>query len=110
MNKENSRARVRLCSCGGCRQDPNGPTAEQHRSINRLVAATDERVRRLLVGFLAEQYGRGGIALLSRITGLDRPTIARGQRELHDDATLPADRIRRRGGGRQRVEVARPGS
>jgi hypothetical protein len=75
-----------------------------------LVAAADERARRLLVGFLAEQHGRGGISLLSRITGLDRNTIARGQRELHDDATFPADRIRQRGGGRKRVEVARPGS
>jgi hypothetical protein len=110
MKKENSGARERLCPCCCCQQDPHGPTAEQHRSINRLVAATDEHSRRLLVGFLAEQHGRGGISLLSRITGLDRDTIARGQRELHGDEAFPPERIRQRGGGRKRVEVARPGS
>jgi hypothetical protein len=110
MNQEHNRAGPRLCSCRRCQQEPNGPTAEQHRSINRLVALADERSRRLLVGFLAEQHGRGGIALLSRITGLDRHTIARGQRELHGAARLPAGRIRQRGAGRKRLEVARPGS
>jgi hypothetical protein len=110
MNQENHWAGPRSCSCRSCRQDPNGATAEHHRSINRLVAATDERSRRLLVGFLAEQHGRGGIALLSRITGLDRHTIARGQRELHGDARCPSGRIRQPGGGRKPVEVAVPGS
>ena len=110
MNKENHEAGVRSCPCRRCRQEPNGPIAVQHRSINRLVAVADERSRRLLVGFLAEQHGRGGISLLSRITGLDRHTIARGQRELHGDEAFPPDRIRQRGAGRKRVEVAVPGS
>jgi hypothetical protein len=110
MNPENHEAGLRSCSCRSCRQDPNGPVAEQHRRINRLVALADERSRRLLVGFLAEQHGRGGIALLSHITGLDRHTIARGQRELHGEARLPPRRIRHPGGGRKPVEVARPGS
>lgn len=109
-HKENNWSGARSCPCRRCRQDPNGPTAEQHRSINRLVALADERSRRLLAGFLAEQHGRGGISLLSRITGLDRNTIARGQRELHGDAPLPPGRIRHRGGGRKPVEVVCPGS
>jgi hypothetical protein len=110
MNKENNGAGLRSCPCRSCQQDPSGLTAEHHRSINRLVALADERSRRLLVGFLAEQHGRGGISLLSRITGLDRHTIARGQRELHGAARLPAGRIRQQGAGRKRVEVAVPGS
>lgn len=110
MNKENNGAGLRFCPCRSCQQAPDGPTAEQHRSINRLVAVADERSRRLLVGFLAEQHGRGGISLLSRITGLDRNTIARGRRELHGDEALPPGRIRQRGGGRKPVEVAVPGS
>jgi hypothetical protein len=110
MKKESQEAGLHSCSCRSCRQDPSGPTAEQHRSINRLVVLADERSRGLLVGFLAEQHGRGGISLLSRITGLDRNTIARGRRELHSDVTPPSGRIRHRGGGRKRVEVAIPGS
>src|SRR5438132_13256305 len=108
MNKENSGAEWRPCPCRSCQEDPNSPTAEQHRSINRLVALADERSRRLLVGFLAEQHGRGGIALLSRITGLDCNTIARGRRELHGVPPLPPGRIRRPGAGRKPVEVALP--
>jgi hypothetical protein len=110
MNKENKGAGLRPCPCRGCQQDPNGPIAGHHRNINRLVALADERSRRLLVGFLAEQHGRGGISLLSCITGLDRNTIARGRRELHGEQPLPPGRIRQRGGGRKPVEVARPGS
>jgi len=109
MNQENTWAVLHTCHCPSCQQQPNGPTAEQHRSINRLVALADERSRRLLVGFLAEQHGRGGISLMSRITGLDRNTIARGVRELHADATLPSGHIRRPGAGRKRVEAAVPG-
>jgi hypothetical protein len=110
MNKEHHWAGPRPCACRSCQRDPNGPPAEEHRSINRLVALADERSRRLLVGFLAEQHGHGGIALLSRITGLDRNTIARGRRELHSDEGLPPDRIRHSGGGRKPVEQTRPGS
>ena len=110
MNKENPGAGWHSCPCRSCQRDPDGPTAERHRSINRLVAVADERSRRLLVGFLAEQHGRGGISLLSRITGMDRNTIARGLLELHSDPPLPPGRIRHRGGGRKPVEVAVPGS
>jgi hypothetical protein len=110
MNKENNETGPRSCPCRRCQQDPHGPIAKQHRNINRLVALADERSRRLLVGFLAEQQGRGGISLLSCITGLDRNTIARGVRELHGEQPLPPGRIRQRGGGRKRVEVAVPGS
>jgi hypothetical protein len=110
MKQETQEPGLHSCPCRSCQREPNSPTAEQHRSINRLVALADERSRRLLVGFLAEQHGRGGIALLSCITGLDRNTIARGVRELHSEQPLPPGRIRRRGGGRKRVEVAVPGS
>jgi len=110
MNKENTWAELPKCQCSHCQQNPNGPIAAQHRSINRLVALADERLRRLLVGFLAQQHGRGGISLMSRITGLDRNTIARGLRELQAEQSLPHKRIRRQGGGRKRVEITVPGS
>jgi hypothetical protein len=83
--------------------------AREHRILNRLIAASDERTRRLLAGFLARQHGRGGIAWLARITGLDRDTVARGRRELRQPFRSPG-RIRRPGAGGQRVEKKAPGS
>ena len=97
------------CRCRSCQETRNGPTAELHRGIQRLVAVTDERSRRLVAGLLAELHGRGGITLLSQITGLDCDTISRGRKELHDDQPLPPERIRRPGGGRKPVEATHPG-
>jgi hypothetical protein len=101
---------IHRCSCRSCCQEPDGALAQEHQAINRLVARADERSRRLLVGFLAQQHGRGGIALLARITGLDRNTIARGRRELYQRDPAPTGRVRRSGGGRKRVEVMSPES
>lgn len=100
---------VHACGCTSCQQHPYSSTARQHAALNRLVAATDERSRRLLVGFLAQQHGRGGVTLLSCITGLSRNTIRRGCRELHRSDLTPPGRVRREGGGRKPVETNSPG-
>jgi hypothetical protein len=104
MAKEYSRRVVPACTCTTCQQHPHSSSAQERRRINRLVAVADERTRRLLVGFLAHQHGRGGIAHLARITGLDANTIARGQRELRHARPTPARRIRRPGAGQPRAE------
>jgi hypothetical protein len=64
----------------------------------------DEKSRRRFVGLLATQHGWGGVRQLSQITGLSRTTILRGQREIERTTRSRRQRIRRRGGGRQRVE------
>jgi hypothetical protein len=91
----------RHCQCSACLEQPDGDAARRHRDINRLVASLDERARRLFVGFLARQHGRGGVSLLSRVTGLSRNTIKSGLAQL---AQPPGDaRIRKKGGGRPSV-------
>ena len=107
-NKKQRRV-VHSCECPTCRQHPSGRVAREHRALNRLIAAADERTRRLIAGFLARQHGRGGISLLARITGLDRNTIARGRRELRQPFRW-SGRVRRPGGGGQRVEKKVRGS
>src|SRR5438552_16139703 len=97
------RQRVHACECSTCQQYPKGRVAREQRVLNRLLAASDERTRRLLAGFLARQHGTGGIALLARITGLDRDTVARGRHELRQPLRA-SGRIRRPGAGGQRVE------
>jgi len=109
LAKRKPRRLVHACECPTCRQYPKGRVAREHRAINRLIAASDERTRRLLAGFLARQHGKGGIALLARITGLDRDTVARGRSELRQPFRL-SRRIRRSGAGGQRVEKKVPGS
>ena len=94
----------------GVSATPYSRTAKDHCILNRLVSATDEQSRRLLVGFLAQQHGRGGIALLARITGLSPHTIRRGWRELWQHDLAPAGRIRRPGAGRKPVEANDPKS
>lgn len=109
LTKRKPRRLVHTCKCPICRQHPQGRVAREHRALNRLIAASDERTRRLLAGFLARQHGKGGISLLARITGLDRDTVARGRRELRQPFR-PSGRIRRPGAGGQRVEKKVPGS
>jgi hypothetical protein len=104
MAQEHSRRVVHACACPTCQQHPHSTWAREHRRINRLVAAADERTRRLLVGFLAHQHGPGGIAHFARVTGLDPNTIARGQRELQRVPPQASHRVRRPGAGRPRAE------
>jgi hypothetical protein len=105
MTKENFQdPRVHPCACPLCQRHPHSALAREHRRLNRLVAAADERTRRLLAGFRAGQHGRGGITLLARITGLDRHTIARGQHELRRGQRSLSRRLRRPGAGRPRAE------
>jgi hypothetical protein len=98
------------CFCPDCCREPDGTVAREHRAINRIIACTDERSRRLVAGLLARLYGHGGITLLARVTGLDRNTIARGRHELDQADALPPGRVRRPGGGPKRVEARSPES
>ena len=95
------------CHCPDCLAHPRGKTARSHRSINRLAAALDEKHRRQFIGLWAAQLGHGGIQWMARVTGLDRDTIARGQRELNRADPTPG-RIRAPGAGRPRVEKKVP--
>jgi hypothetical protein len=91
------------CPCPECQAHPRGRITRVHRRINRLAASLDEKHRRQLVGLWASQFGHGGIQLMAQVTGLDRNTIARGQREL-DLADPAPGRVRVPGGGRPRLE------
>jgi hypothetical protein len=62
----------------------------------------DERGRRLFAAAEVRSAGRGGLALVSKITGLARSTINRGEDDL-DAAPLAKGRVRRTGGGRRSV-------
>jgi hypothetical protein len=95
---------IHRCPCPTCQEHPRSSLAREHRRINVLLAGADERTRRRLAGFLAQQHGRGGVCLLAQVTGLDRNTVARGQRELQRGRPNLSGRLRRPGGGRPCAE------
>ena len=71
----------------------------------------NEKLRRLWAGAEAQALGRGGIAAVSRATGLSRATIGCGLRELPQAGARPAQevRVRRKGGGRKSLTDSDPG-
>jgi len=68
-----------------------------------LAAELDERARRIWAATEAKAAGRGGIALVSRATGISISTITRGLKELEAGGTAGPGRVRRLGGGRRPV-------
>src|SRR5258707_10899604 len=68
----------------------------------------DERGRRLFAAAEVRTAGWGGLAVVSRITGLARSTINRGEDDL-DAEPLPRGQVRRAGGGRRAVSESDPG-
>jgi hypothetical protein len=62
----------------------------------------------LLAGAAARTLGRGGGARMARISGLSRPTVYAGVRQL-DDPPDPRGRVRDPGGGPKRLTKRQPG-
>jgi pterin-4a-carbinolamine dehydratase len=67
----------------------------------------DERGRRLFAAAEVQAAGYGGLAVVSRITGLARSTINRGEDDL-DEGPLPGGRVRRKGGGGRPLSESDP--
>jgi len=71
--------------------------------FEKLAPFLNERTRRLAAAAEAAAIGRGGIARVSRATGVSRRAIASGLDQLKAPDDLAAGRIRRPGGGRKRA-------
>jgi hypothetical protein len=95
---------IRHCQCAICRSDMDHPDKQLHHQINLLVSTLDEQQRRWFVAFEAARIGRGGVSLMSQVTGMDEKTIHRGQVELEKGLDgRPKDRVRLVGGGRHLI-------
>lgn len=70
--------------------------------------ALDERGRRLWAATESLSIGYGGDAVVSDATGISRPTIRAGRRQI-TSGSVDMDRIRRPGAGRPRVGESQPG-
>src|SRR3972149_2883860 len=93
------------CQCNTCKSAPRSAEAKEHQAINQVISLLHEKGRRQFVGLLALQWGRGGLERLSIITGLSRPTIRRGRKEVQrKERPSERNRVRKQGAGRQLVE------
>jgi hypothetical protein len=72
-----------------------------------MLPLLDERQKRLFLANEAISYGRGGISLVSRISGMSRTTITKAVDELNNDDKIDG-KTRRSGGGAKYKEAYYP--
>jgi len=86
---------IPVCQCKLCKSGVDHPERAHHHRLNLLLSRLDERERRWLVALESLRQGDGGQTILWHITGMDRNTIRRGERELMSNlADCPVDGIR----------------
>lgn len=73
---------------------------------NAIKSCLNEKGKRLWCAVEAKNYGYGGISLLSKATGISRPTIQKGIAELKSPTS--ESRVRRVGGGRKKLTNKHP--
>jgi hypothetical protein len=74
-----------------------------------MKGCLDERQRRLFAASETRSAGRGGLAAVSRVTGLAQTTVRRGLRDLEAGESWESGRARRPGAGRPSVTERDPG-
>lgn len=84
-------------------------SADIQQALHTFMATLNEKQRRLYAGFESMKTGHGGDVLISRQTGLNVKTIARGRREL-ESQQITVDRVRQVGGGAKALEKKVPSS
>lgn len=86
------------------------PLGEIHDELKAAIilffCMLDEQQRRLFAGLESLKWGHGGDTKVAALLGLDVSTVAKGRRQLLTQE-FDSDRIRKAGGGRQRVEKKR---
>ena len=74
--------------------------AKKYRALSGLL---NEPQSRLWASSEAMCLGRGGVSTVARATGLFRPIISKGIKELKTSEHLAEKRVRREGAGREKV-------
>jgi transcriptional antiterminator len=66
-----------------------------------FFATLTEKEKRQYAALEALKVGYGGQTYIAQVLGISTKTIQRGLREIAENNRPPADRIRRKGGGRK---------
>ena len=84
--------------------------AQADQLMLKVLSTLNEAQARWFVAREVLARGRGGLWAMHEATGMSRPTILKGIRELRATKALPTgERVRRPGGGRKRLEALDPG-
>jgi hypothetical protein len=82
----------------------------QPEMLLKVLDTLNEAQVRWFVAREAMLRGRGGIAEMCRLTGVSKPTVIKGMKELKTEPELGlSERIRRPGAGRKKLEDRDPG-
>jgi hypothetical protein len=73
-----------------------------------LIAHLSEKGKRIWAASEAAAIGHGGVSIVCEATGISRVTISKGKKEIADGSATESVRIRKKGGGRKRVEDNSP--
>ncbi len=98
MNNNKSNSRISIIA-----------TAIIHDKYKKMSLFLNEKSRRVWCATEAEACGRGGIKIVHEATGISRPTIIKGLKELAVEQTeIRIMKIRNSGGGRKKVTAKYP--
>lgn len=76
----------------------------------KLLPVLSEKQQRMILGSDAEVLGYGGVSLVSELSGVSRPTINIGRKELNGKLDIAvSSRIRKDGGGRKKETAKQVG-
>jgi Rhodopirellula transposase DDE domain len=78
------------------------------KRYREMAPVLNEQSRRRFVALEARVLRRGGVSLMSRISGLARSTIYQGLLDIRDNVSAPPGRVRKAGGGRKKKTVDDP--
>jgi len=82
--------------------------AGARKRYDEMVSVLNEQALRRFVAAEARTLGHGGVAVMSRISGLARSTIYRGISDIRDNVLAAPGRVRKAGSGRKRKSVEDP--
>jgi hypothetical protein len=73
-----------------------------------MLPLLNEKQRRLFLASLAKEYGRGGLKKVCEISGCSPHIVIKGKKELENGVDTNNYRIRKKGGGRKKIEIEYP--
>lgn len=84
---------------------------EAHRQrYKKILSLLSEKDQRIVLGSDAEVLGYGGVSLVSELSGVSRPTIHSGKKEVNGKIKgVLTSGIRKEGGGRKKATVKQAG-